>query len=81
MNQKEKREMKELIWEKLFVVLTGITDCSDSGKDKCAAEAANALVNAMLSLQLVKPDPVELKIDMFEESEELLNAVEGGDDE
>lgn len=70
MTTEEKREMKELIWEKLFVVLTGITDCSDSGKDKCAAEAANALVNTLLSLQLVKSDPWELKIDLFEEREE-----------
>lgn len=61
MTTEEKREMKELIWEKLFVVLTGITDCSDSGKDKCAAEAANTLVNAMLSLQLVKTEPDEPK--------------------
>ena len=61
MNEKEKREMKELIWEKLFVVLTGITDCSDSEKDKCAAEAANALVNTLLSLQLVKTEPDEPK--------------------
>ena len=61
MTTEEKREMKELIWEKLFVALTGITYCSDSGKDKCAAEAANALVNALLSLQLVKTEPDEPK--------------------
>ena len=70
MSKEEIREIKEIVREKLFIVLTGITDCSDSGKDKCAAEAANALVNTLLSLQLVKPDPVELKIDLFEEREE-----------
>ena len=60
MNEKEKRKMKKLIWEKLFVVLTGVTALSDSEKDKCAAEAANALVNTLLSLQLVKPEKLDM---------------------
>lgn len=57
MNKEEKREMKELVWRKLFTVLTAITNTSDPEQDKYTAEAAYGLTNILLNLQLVKPDP------------------------
>ena len=57
MNKEEKRKMKELVWRKMFTVLTAITNTSDPEQDKYAAEAAYGLTNILLNLQLVKPDP------------------------
>lgn len=72
MNKKEKREMKELVWRKLFTVLTAITNTSNSEQDKYAAEAAYGLTNILLNLQLVKPDPDEpiVVIDEIESEKE-----------
>lgn len=57
MNKEEKREVKELVWRKMFTVLTAITNTSDPEQDKYAAEAAYGLTKILLNLQLVKPDP------------------------
>lgn len=61
MNREEKREMKKLVWKKMFTVLTAITNTSDPEQDRSAAEAVRALTNALLNLQLVKLDPDEPK--------------------
>lgn len=61
MDKEEKREMKKMVWEKMFTVLTAITNTSASENDKYAAEAAYALTNILLNLQLVKTEPDEPK--------------------
>ena len=73
MDKEEKREMKEMVWGKMFTALTAITNTSASENDKYAAEAAYVLTNILLNLELVKPDPDEtVVIDEIdsEESEE-----------
>ena len=61
MTKQETREMKELIWGKIYTVLTAITNTSAPEQDVQSAEAARALTNILLNLQLVKTEPDEPK--------------------
>ena len=56
MTAEDRNALNKMVLEKIELVLSAITQTSSAENDKCAAEAAQALMNVMLNLQLCRVD-------------------------
>ena len=56
MNGEDKKQLQEVIMEKMVMVLSAITRTSNVDSDKTAAEAAHELANTLMDIQLMKAE-------------------------